>query len=204
MSSLTRSGARSSSAASSSSVAGRPRRASSPARSFWSRARLSAAWTGQADGAARVGDAALDRLTDPPGGVRGELEALAPVELLDRVDEAEVALLDQVEERHARRLVALGDRHDQSEVRLHELALGVLALADERWRSRFSVRVRPLSTVSRVSRAALPASMSWARRASSSLVSSWCRPMSSRYSRTRSSLSRSVRFRTRATVPSRG
>ena len=39
---------------------------------------------------------------------------------------------------------------------------------------------RPLSTVSSVSRAALPASMSWARRASSSLVSSWCRPMSSR------------------------
>jgi hypothetical protein len=45
--------------------------------------------------------------------------------------------------------------------------------------------------------------MSWARRASSSFVSSWCRPMSSRYRRTRSSLSRSVRLRTRATVPSR-
>jgi hypothetical protein len=47
------------------------------------------------------------------------------------VDEAEVALLHQVEERHARRLVALGDRHDESEVRLDELALGVLALADQ-------------------------------------------------------------------------
>ena len=86
---------------------------------------------GQTDGAARVGDAALDGLTDPPRRVGGELEALAPVELLDRVDQAEVALLHEVEERHARRLVALGDRHDQPEVRLDELALGVLALADE-------------------------------------------------------------------------
>ena len=43
--------------------------------------------------------------------------------------EAEVALLDQVEERQAGRLVLLGDRHDQAEVRLHEGALGVLAVA---------------------------------------------------------------------------
>ena len=85
----------------------------------------------ETDGAPGVGDAALDGLADPPRRVRGELEALAPVELLDRVDEAEVALLHEVEERHARRLVALGDRHDQPEVGLHELALRVLALADE-------------------------------------------------------------------------
>ena len=43
------------------------------------------------DGAPGVGDAAGDRLTDPPRGVRRELEALAPVELLDGVHEAEVA-----------------------------------------------------------------------------------------------------------------
>ena len=131
MSSLTRSGARSSSAASSSRLAGRPRRASSPAALLLEPCEVVGGVDGQADGAARVGDAALDRLTDPPGRVRGELEALAPVELLDRVDEAEVALLDQVEERHARRLVALGDRDDESQVRLDELALCVFALADE-------------------------------------------------------------------------
>jgi hypothetical protein len=34
-----------------------------------------------------------DRLPDPPGGVRGELAA-APVKLLDRADQAEVARLD--------------------------------------------------------------------------------------------------------------
>ena len=83
----------------------------------------------QADRAAGVGDAAGDGLADPPRGVGGELEALAPVELLDGVHQAEVALLDQVEQRQARGLVLLGDRHHQAQVRLHERALGVLALA---------------------------------------------------------------------------
>src|SRR5437588_842304 len=54
---------------------------------------------GQADGAARVGDAPGDGLADPPRGVGGELEALAPVELLDGVHQAQVPLLDEVEER---------------------------------------------------------------------------------------------------------
>ncbi len=45
--------------------------------------------------------------------------------------EAEVALLDQVEQRQAGRLVLLGDRHDEAQVRLHELALGLLALAGD-------------------------------------------------------------------------
>src|ERR1017187_33195 len=40
-----------------------------------------------------------DRLTDPPGGVGGELEPLAVVELLRRPDQPERALLDQVQER---------------------------------------------------------------------------------------------------------
>ena len=38
------------------------------------------------------------RLADPPGGVRRELEPLAPVELLDRPVEPDDAVLDQVEE----------------------------------------------------------------------------------------------------------
>ena len=82
---------------------------------------------GQPDGAPRVGDAPGDGLADPPGGVRGELETLAPVELLDGVHEAEVPLLDQVQQGQAGRLVLLGDRHDQPEVRLHERLLGLLA-----------------------------------------------------------------------------
>src|SRR5690606_15464901 len=81
----------------------------------------------ESDGAPGVGDAAGDRLADPPRGVGGELEALAPVELLDGVHQAEVALLDQVEERQARRLVLLRDRDDEAQVGLHERRLGLLA-----------------------------------------------------------------------------
>jgi hypothetical protein len=47
------------------------------------------------------------------------------------VDQAEVALLDEVEEGHPRGLVPLGDRDHQAEVRLDELPLGILTLADE-------------------------------------------------------------------------
>src|SRR5262249_31529700 len=82
----------------------------------------------ETDRATRVRDATGDRLTDPPRRVRRELEALAPVELLDGVHQAEVALLDEVEQRQAGRLVLLRDRHDQTEVRLHERALGVFAV----------------------------------------------------------------------------
>jgi hypothetical protein len=82
----------------------------------------------EADGAAGVGDAAGDGLTDPPGRVGGELEALAPVELLDCVHQAQVPLLDEIEERQPRRLVLLGDRDHEAQVRLDERALRVLAL----------------------------------------------------------------------------
>jgi hypothetical protein len=81
------------------------------------------------DGATRVGDASGDRLADPPGRVGGELESLAPVELLDGVHQSEVALLDEVEEGESRCLVLLRDRHHEPEVRLHELTLGLLALS---------------------------------------------------------------------------
>ena len=83
------------------------------------------------DRAAGVGDAAGDRLADPPRGVGGELEALAPVELLHRVDQAEVALLDQVEQRQPDGLVLLGDGHHQAQVGLDERVGRLLGLADD-------------------------------------------------------------------------
>src|SRR4051812_26043940 len=60
---------------------------------------------GQANRARRVLQAALDRLPDPQGRVGRELEALAPVELLGRANQAEHALLDEVAERQAVALV---------------------------------------------------------------------------------------------------
>ena len=76
-----------------------------------------------ADRARLVGDRARDRLPDPPGRVRRELEALAVVELLDRADQAERALLDQVEEGEAAAEVPLRDRDDEAQVRLDHLRL---------------------------------------------------------------------------------
>ena len=72
-----------------------------------------------------VRDGARDRLTDPPGGVGRELEALAVVELLDGAHQADRALLDQLEEVEALVAVALGDRDHQPQVGLHHAVLGV-------------------------------------------------------------------------------
>jgi hypothetical protein len=71
---------------------------------------------GDADRPGFVRDAALHRLTDPPCRVRGKLEALAIVELLDGSDQPDDPLLDEVEQRKAVPLVALGDRDDEAEV----------------------------------------------------------------------------------------
>ena len=87
---------------------------------------------GHADRPGLVADAALDGLADPPRGVGRELVALAPVELLDRADEADDPLLDQVEERQAVTLVALGDRDDEAQVGVdHPLLRVVVAALDE-------------------------------------------------------------------------
>ena len=86
---------------------------------------------GHADRPALVGDRARHCLPDPPGRVGGELEPLAPVELLRRAHEPDRPLLDQVEERQPLVAVALRDRDDEAEVRLdHRLLRGVVAALD--------------------------------------------------------------------------
>ena len=82
---------------------------------------------GDADGAGLVGDGPGDGLADPPGGIGGELVALGVVELLHRLDEAQIALLDQIQEEHAAAHVPLGDGHHQAEVGLGQALLGGLA-----------------------------------------------------------------------------
>ena len=66
---------------------------------------------GDADGAGLVGDGPGDGLADPPGGIGGELVALGVVELLHRLDEAQVALLNQIQKEHAAAHIPLGDGH---------------------------------------------------------------------------------------------
>ena len=85
---------------------------------------------GKPDGPALVAEAPGDGLADPPRGIGGELEALAPVELLDGPDEAQVALLHQIEEVEAAARVALGDGDDQAQVAADELGLGLVGVVD--------------------------------------------------------------------------
>src|SRR5206468_2204776 len=78
-----------------------------------------------------VRDAALDRLADPPGRIGRELEAAAPVELLDRPDQADDSLLDQIEQVQLVTLVALRDRDDEPQVRVdHPLLRLMVASLD--------------------------------------------------------------------------
>ena len=80
---------------------------------------------GQPHRAARVCEAAADRLADPQRAVGGELEALAPVELLDRANQAEHALLDEVAKRQALALVLARDRDHEPQVRVDHAVLGL-------------------------------------------------------------------------------
>src|SRR5215217_296414 len=78
---------------------------------------------GDPDRAPLVRNGAGDGLSYPPGGVGGELEALAVVELLDSPHEAYVPLLDEVEERDAPPGVLLSYGDDEPQVRLREVRL---------------------------------------------------------------------------------
>src|ERR1043165_9486183 len=70
-------------------------------------------------------------LANPPGRVRRELVALAPIELLGRAVQADDALLDEVQQRDVMTLVALRDRDDAAKVRVdHALLRSGVALLD--------------------------------------------------------------------------
>ena len=89
-----------------------------------------------ADGARLIGNAAGDRLADPPGGIGREFVAAAVFELIDRLHQADVAFLDEIEELQAAVGVFFCDRNDQAKVGLDHLLLGArriaLAAADGR------------------------------------------------------------------------
>jgi hypothetical protein len=78
----------------------------------------------ESHGPARVREPALDRLTDPQRPVGRELEALSPVELLDRPDQAEHALLDEVGQWQAEALVLARHGDHEPQVRVDHPILG--------------------------------------------------------------------------------
>ena len=87
--------------------------------------------TGDADEAPLLVEGPTDRLADPERGVGGELEAAAPVELVDGVLQTQVALLDQVAEVHALgEGITAGDADHQPEVGADEAVLGLGTGAD--------------------------------------------------------------------------
>ena len=72
-----------------------------------------------------------DCLANPESGVGGKLEALAPVELVYRVLQAEVAFLDEVEQLHAgRQGITAGHAHHQAQVGADEMLFGFGGLSD--------------------------------------------------------------------------
>src|SRR5918997_233309 len=81
---------------------------------------------GKANGASLIGERPGNGLADPPGRVGRELEAEAPVELLDGADQPEVPFLDQVQEGDASLRVVTRDRHHEPKIRLDQLRLGGL------------------------------------------------------------------------------
>ena len=72
----------------------------------------------QTHNARLLGQRLEDRLTDPPHRIGDELETAGFVELLGRLDQAEVAFVDQVGKAQALILVLLGHRNHKPEVRL--------------------------------------------------------------------------------------
>src|SRR5918999_1395496 len=89
-------------------------------------AKLVAPVHGHPYSAALVGDRALHRLPDPPGGVRGEPPATVGIELLDGLHQTYVALLDEVLERQPHPTVLLGHAYNEPEVLLDEPLPGTL------------------------------------------------------------------------------
>src|SRR6056297_163475 len=89
-------------------------------------AQAGGAVAGDADEAGLLVERPADGLTDPEGGVGGELEATAPVELVDGVLETQVARLDEVEQVHALgQGVAASDADHEAQVGADEPVLGL-------------------------------------------------------------------------------
>ena len=92
-----------------------------------------------------LGQGLEDGLPDPPHRIGDELEAAGLIELLRRLDQAEVALVDQVGQGKALVLVLLGHRHDETQIGPREFLEGLLVtLADALGKFNFFFRSHQL------------------------------------------------------------
>src|SRR5882724_7840286 len=77
------------------------------------------------DGARLVGNRASDGLANPPRRIRRKLVSAAPLELVHRLHQADVAFLNQVEELQTAIGIFLGDGNDQSQVGFDQFLFGL-------------------------------------------------------------------------------
>jgi len=84
---------------------------------------------GYTDGARLVRQCELDRLPDPPFGVRREAETPLGIELLAGFQEAEIAFRDQIRQGQPTIAVPAGDHDDEAEMMFDEAAASALIAA---------------------------------------------------------------------------
>src|SRR5699024_8971478 len=72
------------------------------------------------NGARLIRHRSRNSLTNPPGGVGREFEALGVVKLFNRTNQPQVSLLDEVEELHSSTGVAFCQRDNETQVRSKE------------------------------------------------------------------------------------
>lgn len=100
-----------------------------------------------------VGNGPGDGLTDPPGGIGGELESLGVVKFFHCLDQTAVAFLDQIQEQHAASHVLLRNGDHQTQVGADQQLLGLLAFCGNPVQFPFSSSLRSgwLSSFARAS-----------------------------------------------------
>src|SRR5450759_1072569 len=81
-----------------------------------------------ADGTSLVSNSAGHGLTNPPGGIGAEFEALVMVKFVHCPGKTDVALLNQVKEGQASPDMFLGDADHQTQVGFNQMPLGFRSL----------------------------------------------------------------------------
>ena len=69
-------------------------------------------------------------LTNPPGSIGGEFKALGAVELLNCLEQAQIAFLNQIKEQHTAAYIPLGNRDNQTQIGFRQTLLCIFTAAD--------------------------------------------------------------------------
>ena len=87
---------------------------------------------GKPNSASLVGDRTRNRLPDPPGRIRAELESAMVIKFLDRPDQSEISFLDQIEKSETPGRLAFGDRDDQPKIGFDQSGFGPVGIGKNR------------------------------------------------------------------------